>query len=140
MGVGNRNLNSRRDDKLVQHAMPAARPSVPTDGVDISSWKTNSAYSPAGAMVIVDGSAAATVNSPTGGASGVEIWGYVGGAVAQWSRIGYLNDGTGVDIMSNTQSYSQQIAEVGVFDRLCVCGTPSAGACTVQYIPIEMWS
>jgi hypothetical protein len=140
MPSGNRNLNALATNLVVQHNVPAARPTLVSDGISLAAWKTNAAFSATNAVVLIDGSAASTLNSPTGGAGGAEIWGYIAGGVNQWFRIGYLNDGANVDIASDTQGYAQQIAGAAVFDRLCVCGTPSAGAFTARFIPIETWS
>lgn len=139
MGVGNRQLNSRNDALVVQHNVAVTRPTTIADGVAIGLWKKNDAFSPVNAMVLVDGSAGSTLDHPTGGANGAEIWAYAAGSINQWFRIGYLNDSSPVDIASDTQGYAQEIAGAGVFDRLCVCGTPSTGAFTARFIPIETW-
>lgn len=141
MGVGTRNLNALVTSLVVNHVVAAGRPALVTDGVAIASWKTNGAFSANGAMVLIDGStAAATLGNPTGGANGAEIWGYIGGAIAEWFRIGYLNDGSPVDLASDTEGYAQELGRVGVFDRLCVAGAPSAGVITARFIPIESYS
>jgi hypothetical protein len=140
MTVGNRNLNAISTSLLLSEVVPTARPSTVADGVSLDTWKTNSEFAPTGAMVLIDGAGTTTLDHPTGGANGAELWGYLAGAVNQWFRIGYLNDGTAVDIASDTQGYAQQFGEAAIFDRLCVCGTPGSGAVTARFIPIETWS
>ncbi|MBA2718943.1 MAG: hypothetical protein H0U52_06850 [Chloroflexi bacterium] len=131
-----RTLVALLEDKLLAIPVTAARPALITDGSDITSWRTGGAYSPTRAAMFVDGTVAASFDSPTGGASGAELWGY---RLSQWWLIGYLNNGTAVPIVGNLQGFSQEIDIIGIFDRLAVAGIPSAGAANVQMAPIEEW-
>jgi len=130
-----RNLFAMLENKLVETAVTAARPSAPGDGVDVTSWRTNG-FSGASAAVMLKGSAAATVTSPTDGAQGVELWGYV---LGKWRLIVELRDGRDITVDAD-RGYAQEANVIGVFERLAIAGTVSAGAVTGQIAPIEGWS
>ena len=131
-----RSLVALLEEKLVQVAISATRPSSGSDGVDITSWRTGGAFSSPLATVFVDGSQAANVTSPTGGSNGVELWGF---RLSQWWLIGYLNNGSAIPVVGDTQGFAQEIDVVGVFDRLAVAGTMSAGSGTAKLVPMEQW-
>lgn len=125
---------------LVTQAVPAGggRPTLNTDGVDLSTWKANSTFAAPSALLVLDGSAAQTLASPTGGASGPELWGYVT-SMGLWCLIGYLNNGSSIPIVADAQGWAQRITNVGVFDRLAVAATVSAGTCAAKFMPIDEW-
>ena len=125
------------EDKLVSVAVAAARPAVAGDGVDITSWRTSGQFSGPLAAIFLDGSQAQTINSPTGGASGVELWGY---RLSQWWLIGYLNAGTAIPVVGVDQGFAAEVNVIGIFDRLAVAGTPSAGTTTAKLVPMEQWT
>lgn len=131
-----RSLVALIEGKLVQHAVPTTRPDDATDGVDIIPWRTNGEYSSPLATVMLDGSEAITLGPPTGGSLGPELWGY---RLEQWWRIGYINDGNDVSIAGAGQGFAQAMNIIGIFERLCVCGTPDTGAVTVKLAPIDSW-
>jgi hypothetical protein len=135
--MATRNLLAALDNKLVQVAIAAARPTTALHGVDVTSWRTGVFFSSQMAALLVDGDQAMTIASPTGGALGVELWGY---RLAQWWRIGYLNDGASIDIAGNLQGYAAEVDIIGIFDRIAVAGTPNVGAAIAKLIPIESWS
>lgn len=131
-----RSLVALLENKLVEHAISATRPSGGSDGVSIAGWLTNGTYSSPIAALFIDGSAALVLSSPTGGAAGAELWGY---RLSQWWRIGYINDGDDVGIVGTAQGFAQQLDIIGVFDRLCVAGTASTGTATAKIAPIDAW-
>jgi hypothetical protein len=135
--MSTRSLVAAVDNKLVQVNVTAARPSGPGDGVDITTWRTNGVFASLQAIVHIDGDGGMTIASPTGGALGVEIWGY---RLAQWWRVGYLNDGAAVDIAGNLQGYATIVDDVGIFDRLAIAGTASDGTAVAKLVPLENWS
>lgn len=135
--MATRQLLAAIDAKLVQVAISTTRPTLAGHGVDVTTWRSNVFFSSQMAVLMIDGDAAMSITSPTGGASGVELWGY---RLSQWWRIGFLNDGQAVDIAGASQGYAAQVDIIGIFDRLAICGTPSAGAAVANLIPIEVWT
>lgn len=123
--------------QLVTVAVTAARPSAPGDGVAITSWRTNGEFSTRLAAVFLDGSTAQTLASPTGGADGPELWGY---RLSQWWRIGVLHNGADIPIVGASQGFTIRVDIVGVFERLHIAGTPSAGTCQASLAPIQEWT
>lgn len=132
-----RNLLAMLEDKLLTVAVTAARPDDPADGVSILPWRINNKFSSPRAALFLDGSATATLESPTGGSLGVELWGFV---LSKWWLIGYLNRGEDIPITDGDRGFAQQFDVGGVFERLAIAGTPSAGAVTAFLCPIESWS
>lgn len=135
--MASRQLLAALDNKLVQVTITAARPALATDGVDVTSWRTNLFFSAQMAEVLIDGDGAMTITVPTGGAGGVELWGY---RLSQWWRIGFLNDGADIVIVGDLQGYAAQVDLIGTFDRIAIAGTPSAGTAIAKLIPIEVWT
>lgn len=134
-----RNLVTMNANLLVTTQVSATRPSISTDGVDITNWRTTSPYAPPLAALMLVGTAAANVSSPTGGSNGAEVWGYVT-AQSEWFLIGYLNSQTAVPIVGSAQGYAQEIDVIGIFDRLAVAGTVSAGTVTAKLAPIDTYT
>ncbi len=118
-------------------AVSATRPTSALHGVDVMHWRANGVFAPVLACLFLDGTLAATLTSPTDGTSGVELWGY---RLSQWWRLGYINDSVDVELAGNLQGFAQQLDVIGVFERLCIAGTVSAGAATAKLAPIDSWS
>lgn len=129
-----RSMVALLEEKALQVAVVATRPSAAGDGVDISSWRSSGNFSNPVAAVFVDGSQAQTVDSPTGGSSGVELWGY---RFSQWWLLGFLNNKTAIPIAGAAQGFAQQVDVIGIFERLAVAGTVSGGAATAKLVPLE---
>lgn len=129
-----RSLVAQLTNLAVSHALNGVRPSALTDGADLTTWKTQGAYGFVSALIYFDGTAAASCTAPTGGSSGVELWGLKSG---QWWLIGSLNGGTAIPIVSDTLGNVLQTDLVGGFDRLFVAGTASVGTVTPQFVPLE---
>jgi len=134
--MSTRSLVAQLTDRLVAHALTGARPGSPTDGVDLTSWKTGGVYGPVSAAIYFDGTAGATIGVPGGGVLGVELW---GSKLGQWWLIRALRAGASIPIVSDTLGATEQIDEIGGFDRLFVAGTASAGTVTAQFVPFEVW-
>ncbi|MDQ3295062.1 MAG: hypothetical protein M3619_00570 [Myxococcota bacterium] len=132
-----RTLVALRDAALVETTVSADRPSLPVDGVDVTNWRTNNAFSSPYVAMFLDGTVAASVNSPTGGVDGVELWGY---RLSQWWRIGVINKGAPIVLAGNLQGYATKINVVGIFERLALAGTSSAGVVAVKFAPIDEWT
>jgi hypothetical protein len=132
-----RNLVALNEPLLASTAVSATRPTLAANGVSIAGWRINTRFSPRWACVFLDGSIAQTISSPTGGSYGPELWGYIR---SQWYLLGYLNNGSDIPIAGSGQGYLQLAHVVGVCDRLAIAGTPSAGTCAVELIPVEDWS
>jgi hypothetical protein len=130
-----RSLVAQLTDQLLQHALTGARPASPTDGVDLAAWKSGGAYGPVTAQIYLDGTAAATIAAPAGGAAGVELWAF---RLGQWWLVGVLHAGAPIPIASATLGATERIDDVGGFDRLFLAGTPSAGTVTAQLVPLEV--
>lgn len=126
------------DEKLVSVVVSITRPSGEGDGIDITSWRisTGGQKGPAICALFLEGSEALTLESPTGGLDGPEIWGW---RLSAWWRLGYLNNGLPIPIVSSTQGFATQIDGVGIFDRIAIAGTPTAGSVTANLIPIQEW-
>lgn len=131
-----RTLLAMIESQLVTVAVAAARPSLAGDGVDITSWRTNGEFSSRMAALFLDGSAAQTLTSPTGGTKGVELWGY---RLSQWWLIGIINNGEDVVIVGTGQGFACEIDVVGIFEKLAIAGTPSTGSCQASLAPIQEW-
>ena len=125
-------------EKVQTHALTGARPSGLTDGVDTSSWRS-AGYGPFSVQIYFDGSAAANVTQPTGGAVGVEVWGLktING-LTQWWRVAILNGGNQIPVVSDTLGESELVNAIGSFDRLFVAGTASAGTINALFVPLEI--
>lgn len=135
-GALKRNLVAMNEPKLVQHVI-GGRPANPGDGVDITSWRTNLEFSAPYAIVFIDCTAAATLNAPANGLE-VELWGYR--TNFGWHRIGFLNDASDIIIAVDLLGYSQECDVLGVFERLCVAATVSAGQATAKFVPMEYYT
>jgi hypothetical protein len=130
-----RNLVSLVEAKVVNTNVMAAAPDDANDGVSILSWRSTDEYSGAYAMVAVTGDTIGTVTAPVGG-QGVEIWGY---RLGKWWLISELRDGRDIAV-GPLRGYAQAVNIIGVFERLAVVGTVSAGVATARLAPIELWS
>lgn len=133
----NRLLVTMLAEKAVQMEIEPGRPTAPGDGVSIEPWKTNGQFSAPLAALFVSGTEALELTSPTGGANGVELWGFRDG---KWWVCGYVNNGYPVPIAGEDLGFAQEIQIVGIFSRLYVCGTPSAGTATAKLAPLPQWS
>jgi hypothetical protein len=122
------------ESSLVTVAVAATRPSADGDGVDITGWRLGGGFGPSRAALFLDGSEAQTLTSPTGGADGPELWGY---RLSQWWRLGYLNNGADIVIAGASQGFPTEVDVVGIFERLAVAATPSAGTTTAKFAPLQ---
>jgi len=131
-------LITMTDAKAVTFAVTATRPTSDSDGVDITGWRLTAGYvyCPGVAVLRLQGSAALTLASPTDGLDGPELWGY---RDAAWWRLGYLNNGLDILIVGADQGFAAEVDFVGVFDRIAVAGTPSAGSVTAILTPLQEW-
>lgn len=118
-------------------AVTSTRPNLASHGVDITSWRDNGRFASALAGIFLEGSAAQTLSSPTGGTRGVELWGYVR---ERWWLVGAINNGDTVEIAGATQGFVQEMNVIGVFERLAVAATASVGTTTARFFPIDQWS
>lgn len=128
-----RQLFAMSESKLVSVAV-SARPTIATDGVDVSSWLENGIFCGAMAAVFVGGTADGVLTSPAGGAEGVELWGY---RLSKWWLIASLRDGRDITVYADGHGYSQALNVIGVYQRLAVAGSGVGGL--AQLAPIEVW-
>lgn len=128
------NLAAQLAERVVQHPITGARPALPSDGVDLATWRRGS-YTPVSARVYFDGTTAATVTVPTGGTAGVELWGF---KLGQWWLIASLHAGAAIPIAADALGATEHIEGIGGFDRLFIAGTLSAGTGVVQFVPLEV--
>jgi hypothetical protein len=129
---------SMPESKLVTVAVSATRPTTAGDGVAVTSWQWPALgnAAPSGAVLFLDASEALTLASPTGGSDGPEVWGY---RLSTWWRLGYLNNSIDIVIVGPAQGFAAELNIIGVFDRLAIAGTPSAGTVTASIAPINEW-
>lgn len=132
----NQQLLAMREQAEVTTAVSATRPSGGAAGVDITSWRQNALFGPPLAAIFLDGSTAQNLTSPTGGTKGPEVWGYV---KTEWWLIGYLNNGSQIDIVSSSQGFVQEMQVIGVFERLAIAATISSGTTNARLFPIDNW-
>src|ERR1051326_7244058 len=131
-----RTLVAMNEGRLVTVPVTATRPSLATDGVDVTGWRDNGAFSPPLAGMFISGTVALTLNSPAGGTRGAELYGW---RLSKWWLIGYLNDGNAIDVVSADVGYAQEVDILGIFTRLAVVGSVTAGVATAEFAPIDHW-
>jgi hypothetical protein len=131
-----RSLVALIEPKLVEFVINPARPSVDADGIDITHWRQNGAYSGPLAFLAFHSTAPCVVSAPDGGSAGPELWLR---RLGKWHRVGYINDGTDVEVDGPDRGFAQAMNIIGVFERLYVAGTVSAGVATARVIPIDTW-
>lgn len=131
-----RSLVAMLENKLVNVAVSANRPTNAGDGVSILDWRTNGEFSSPIAALFLDGTVAQTISSPTGGNDGVELWGY---RLSQWWLIGVLNDGADIVIVGSGQGRALEVDIIGIFEDLAIAGTCSAGSNMAGLAPIQTW-
>lgn len=118
-----------------------ARPATANDGVDITTWRS-AGFSPVTFLAhLVGAGADSLVTGPGGfnGASGVEVWSLKrrkDGTTLLWELVGYLNAGNGVVVL-NGKAAMFTVAAAAVGERLALAGSPSAGAPTYYFEPVE---
>ncbi len=115
-----------------------ARPTAATDGVACAPGLSVSTLVTANMLCYIQGDGSGqTLDKPTGGPGGAELWGYrIGsdGVTRKWWLIGYLNNRTIVPVPAAGGYVEQVIAGAGpVFDRLCVAGTPAASTAMTYF-------
>lgn len=135
-GAPRRSIVSLASGSLAQQIIATTvRPAAAGDGVDIKFWRTNNQFSAGMAAVFLSGTAPATVNAPAG-ALGAELWGY---AMTKWWLAGVLHDGLDIPIIGASQGFMQQLSILGIFERLAVAATVSAGIVTATFVPVEAY-
>lgn len=129
---------STSESMLVTVAVTADRPTDDGDGVDVTAWQLTAlgGFGPPAAVLFLDASEPLTLASPTGGLDGPEVWGYW---LSKWWRLGYLNNSVDIVIVGPSQGFAAELAIIGIFDRLAVAGTPSAGTVTASIAPLQEW-
>lgn len=138
--MADRNIISLNLAALVGGPVMAARPTLSTDGIDITSWRTNNLFSAYMAALFLSTNIATTLTAPTG-ALGAELWGYVAAPISQWFRAGVVNDGGDIIMLAATQGYMQQLTVVGAFSRIAIAATISGGAAPVAtFVPLESYT
>ncbi len=118
-----------------QVAMGVIRPNGVGDGINLIDWR-QSGYAPRSALALIEGDQALTIDSPTGGANGAEIWGLI---LGKWKLAGYLNNGSKVVVAGALLGYVQELDDLAAFTRMLICGTPNIGAPTYGFCPMETW-
>jgi hypothetical protein len=131
-----RNLVAMSAQKLVQHVI-GGRPATADDGVDITGWRTNLEFSAPYAVVFVECDAAATISALMG-SIGIELLGYR--TNFGWRLIGYLNNAGQITIAADLIGYAQECDVLGVFERLCIAATVSAGTAIAKFCPLEYYT
>lgn len=109
-----------------------ARPTLANQFADLSPWKFNG-RSPRFAVIDFDGSAAVTIDSPTGGSTGPELWGIVNGNI----RLLGSTRARPIVIAGDLFGYDEETQDVGIATGLYVAGTVTGGTATVSFIPTD---
>ncbi len=132
-----RTLVAMNESLLVSVAVSTTRPTTALHGADVTSWRTNGVFCSPLVAVFIDGTTTQTIDSPTGGTQGVELWGY---RLSQWWLIGHLNEGSVIEIAGADQGFAASCNTIGVFERLSVAGTVSSGTAAAKMVPIDSWA
>lgn len=115
-------------------AIMAARPTLAADGVDITTWPVKR---PAAFTVFLSNDAAATVTGPGGVGTGPECFGYRAD-LGKWFMFGYLNRNQAITIPAAADGYAEIVQYAGLFDRLAIVCTASAGVALAAIVePVE---
>jgi hypothetical protein len=131
-----RTLVALNEGLIVTTPIATTRPTGAGDGVSITGWLSNGIFSPPLAGMFISGSGVLTLDSPTGGTRGAELYGW---RLSKWWLIGYLNDGTAIGIGGAGLGYAQEVNILGIFTRLAVAASVSAGTAQAQFAPIDHW-
>jgi hypothetical protein len=113
----------------------ATRPTLPDDGIAISSWRVAGAASSIWFTCFLDATLAATINGP-GGAGQPELYMYRADR-AKWSLIGLLGKGAPIVFAAAGMSWAESLQFVGLGDRLAIVAVPTAGVVTGSAEPVE---
>lgn len=112
-------------------ATSTTRPAAAGDGVDVTTWKQGGYQIPS-FLVTLTPDANRTIDAPTGGALGPEIWSYIAGV---WTLIAYYTERAVVAVPLPARG--DVFHDLVVGDRLIVAGTKSGGTMTYKFTPIE---
>jgi hypothetical protein len=121
-------IRDREDLKVTQAAGSLPTPSTGSDGASIETWKEGRT-GPAQAFIRMRPSVNNTVTSP-------KLYGRHADTI--WYLIGDLNNANTITL-TTTVGFAQVIQLPGVFERLAVGGTVSAGTVTVDFNPTESY-
>lgn len=129
-------------DKIVGPSTAiGARPSLSTDGLDVTSWREGpGTFAPPSFEIFIDGAGASSLAAPATGSLGVELWGYVASRNS-WYFLASLNKGVAVPVIGAGQGYAEiATLPLGDHDRLAVAATVTGAAVTASFGPIESWT
>jgi hypothetical protein len=119
------------------------RPTDNTHGVSLAAWLVaNIRYVNATWIIKSDGTNC-TIDSPTGGANGVEVWVYKANkaGVSSWLLVGYLMGGDIVPIVAASGGAAGPLLMIASATRVCIAGTPTVGRSPTYTIePVEVQS
>ncbi len=113
-------------------------PSTSGHGIDVTTWKQGG-YMFQRLLVYIEGDGTArTLDKPTGGAGGPELWTYRKDASGsfKWWLLAYLNGGVVCPIPAAGGRVLDGLS-MGIGDRLALVGKVSAGALTYAFEPVE---
>lgn len=138
--MSRRTLAAMNTSRIVETVTTTARPTTALHGVSVEGWSENGGFSPPLAAVFLSADEAQTLDAPTGGTAGPEIWCYH--PSLGWNRTGYLNDGQPIEIAGNGQGYAQELNVMGIFTRIAIAATRTAGThpTTAKLAPIDHWT
>jgi hypothetical protein len=109
-----------------------ARPTLANQFADISSWKSGG-QAPRFAVMDFDGDAAVTIDSPTNGSTGPELWAIVNGNI----RLLGSTKARPIVIAGDLFGYDEETEDAGIATGLYMAGTVTGGNATVSFIPAE---
>jgi hypothetical protein len=118
--------------KTTATAVSTTRPTTSGHGVAVTTWKQGSAFQLPSFLVTLVPDADRTLDSPTGGALGPEIWSYIDSA---WILVGYFRLEALIAVPAT--GYGELVGPIVVGDRLIVAGTKSGGTMTYAFTPVE---
>lgn len=104
-----------------------AAPALAGDGADITPMR-HGGFGPNRVLVSLDGSAAQIVTTAF-------LWGY---RLSQWWKFKALNAGAVITIVGTDQGFAEIVDGAGIFERLAVSGTVSAGTTAQRFERVEL--
>lgn len=124
-------------------AVSATRPTTANDGASLATWIADRIKCVNASWFITGDGADCTIDSPTGGSSGVEVWIYKANkaGTSKWRLIGYLMGGDVIPVVDASGGAAGPLLMIADATRIAICGTPSGGRTPTFIIePVEVTS
>lgn len=112
-------------------AVSATRPTLSTHGVDVTTFGRGGFRMPK-LLVMLIPDASRTLDSPTGGSAGPEVWTYINSI---WCLVSYFRPTAPISVPAG--GYAEAISLGFLGDRVAIAGTKSGGTINYQLAPVE---